>query len=552
MKVLERQSHDDLLCRTSLQLVGKASTIASPIQVMSDLPWDEADLQQKLEQQSEPSQPHKECCSSSDSTITMNDAISFDNLSKPDESRWRSHGAAKRKQLLDEDQAKGGRTFQLKFETSVHRYFTVAHWALEQFHELYQSGSDLEETYVMGYRIVSFLTECLPHHPGLRSAPDIRQRARSELDLLRKCLEDVALQIDEETCNNFADDFDPLGIIGDDEDDDSVSETTSPSQSVGTSTPGDASKNKHRMVRFEDWHAFPEDEKDWQRESSESPSAETVGTTGTGSVETTDLGRMSTAEEDSPLRPHSIERHNVDLNTTVEVDQIVLEDDEEDLDAAFPSLHNHYFRRHVQLDFLEQISREEVPYETDSEAADSWAQTPNDVHPLAPSSSGVSPTCDPARIAFRELMNRLRQQATLQNLEKNQLLRHDERRKPRLVGREQHSEDVQVYLATEEDEDATSVVESCRESLNSKAMPSTELQSSPFSSSSSVLSSGSSLEQRDETSAFAPYNRQGTANTKANNKSPLKSLLEKNFLDDNDWISFDATNSQSANFFQLD
>jgi hypothetical protein len=559
------QSHDDALRMTSLQLVGKASCASSRLvssMHTSDMPWDEADRQST-----------EQSCESKDQNSTMNDhtPISFDQLSKPDESRWRAHGAARRQKLLDDDQAKGGRTFQLKFETSVHRYFSVAHWALEQFHHLYQSGKDLEETYVMGYRIVSFLTECLPHHPGLRSAPDIRQRARAELELLRKCLEDVALHIDEETCNTFVDDFDPLFVVGDveDDDDDSITETTPSSKLVESPSASSRSSKKSRMVRFEDWEDFPEDEKDWQRKSAESPSAETVGTTGTSSLEPTDLGYLSTfsreqdsSEDDgSPLRQHSIERRpRLELDSSDEAYEMDCDDEEEELSAAFPSLHNHYFHRHVRLDFLEQIASEEVQYETDSEAADSWAQTPDDIHPTAPSSSGVSPTCDPARIAFRNLMNRLPQQPILENLKASHELRRSAR-KTRSVGTEQQIEDeIRRFLDSEEGGDAQGVVESCQEKLKEPIVPPTRSRTldcptkvtppgkGPSASSSSFGSSEYSLQQREDASAFHPYSRRMDS-SKAATKNSRKSLFEKNFLDDNDWISFDASNSQVVNFF---
>ena len=50
------------------------------------------------------------------------------NLSGPDESRWRAHGMARRRQILDDDKRKGGRDFSLSFDCSVQRYFSVAHW----------------------------------------------------------------------------------------------------------------------------------------------------------------------------------------------------------------------------------------------------------------------------------------------------------------------------------------------------------------------------------------------------------------------------------------
>ena len=48
--------------------------------------------------------------------------------SGPDEARWRSHGLARRRQILDDDSRNGGRNFSLSFDCSIQRYFSVAHW----------------------------------------------------------------------------------------------------------------------------------------------------------------------------------------------------------------------------------------------------------------------------------------------------------------------------------------------------------------------------------------------------------------------------------------
>jgi hypothetical protein len=578
--------HDDHLRMTSLQLVGKATSASPSLLAASsqgapfqaaDIPCDEGDLSLN-----DASMDSKRSSSNSNhhhhhNDDDMSDAIPFDKLPGPDESRWRVHGAARRKQLLDEDQAKGGRTFQLKFETSVHRYFSVAHWALEQFHELYHAGKDLEEAYVMGHRIVSFLTECLPHHPGLPAAPDIRQCARAELLLLRECLEDVALQIDEETCNMFVDEFDPLFVVGDEDDDDddddeSVHQNTQFSPSNPNQTPimlNNSNTKKSYMVRFENWDDVPPDETDWQRKSVESPSGETWGTTGTGSVEHVDTSFMSTisleyktGSDDSSLSQQSIEQDaGIELDSSDDVYEKDCDSDEEDLRAAFPSLHRRYFHSYVRLDFLHQIANEEVLYETDSEAADSWAQTSEDNHPLTLSSSGGSPTCDPARIAFRDLMNRLPQQRIYQDIKSDQEYRQSERRKTRQVGTEQYiGEKIQRDDTTGDDE-SHGILDSRHEKLKETMIPlsassSLEVPSdSPpaevihFSSSSSSLSSSiSSLSRRDEFSAFQPYTHFSTpANTETS--TTRKSLFENNFLEQDDWISFDASNSQIINFF---
>jgi hypothetical protein len=581
MKKDQVNDDDYHLRMTSLQLVGKAASTPKAPPRTTDIPWDE----EALWSFSVPNTNSHRSSSSSNhrhrDIDDMPDAIPFEKMPGPDESRWRVHGAARRKQLLDEDQARGGRTFQLQFETSVQRYFAVAHWALEQFHELYQSGKDLEETYVMGYRIVSFLTKCLPHHPGFRAASDIRQHARTELQLLRECLEDVALQIDEETCNMFVDEFDPLFVVGDDDDDDvddddSVTKTIMHSSSNSNPVPPtstySSTTKKSQMVRFEDWNEDPAVETDWQRKSAESPSSETLGTTGTGSVEHVDTSFMSTillehktgnGSDESSLSQQSLEQDAaIDLDSGDEVYQKDCGSDEEDLRAAFPSLHSHYFHSYVRLDFLHQIANEEVPYETDSEAADSWAQSPDDSHPLVLSSSGGSPTCDPARIAFRELMNRLPQQRIFQNSRSDQVHRPSERRQTRQVGTEQQhdNEEHRQLSMSEANGEAKGVVESCPGKQNETSnllsvssalhLPSDSppVRGIPFSSSSSLNTLVSSVSQRDELSAFEPYSRISQSEN-TNTSSGRKSLFEENFLEHDDWISFDSSNSQAVNFF---
>ena len=55
--------------------------------------------------------------------------LPVDDLSAgPNESRWRAHGMARRRKLLEEDQRMGGRDFSMSFDCSVQRYFSVAHW----------------------------------------------------------------------------------------------------------------------------------------------------------------------------------------------------------------------------------------------------------------------------------------------------------------------------------------------------------------------------------------------------------------------------------------
>jgi hypothetical protein len=234
---------------------------------------------------------------------------------------------------------------------------------------MYRGGADyaLEETYIMGHRMISFLTECLPKHPDFRTSEvaDLRRHSHQELELLQRCLEDVALQIDEDQCNQFVADFDPIVLIDDDSDDET--EDSIPENPI------------------KDWVAFggwTEKDEPWTEDGlrkADSPSSETVATTGTGSVEAFDF---SSSDE-------SIADRQLDFS------------DYEEVSSPKP-----IYTIEMDTDFLEQIAKEDVQYETDSEAADSWAQDADSYATSA--SSGTAVTCDPARLAFRELLNKTR------------------------------------------------------------------------------------------------------------------------------------------------
>mmetsp|Transcript_2009 Transcript_2009/g.4449 ORF Transcript_2009/g.4449 Transcript_2009/m.4449 type:complete len:728 (+) Transcript_2009:237-2420(+) len=623
----------------------------------------------------------------------------------PDESRWRSHGKARRRKLLEEDQRNGGRDFSMTFDCSVQRYFSVAHWALEQFHQLYQNSSssstdnekELEELYLMGHRIVSFLTECLPQHPGLGRAPLVRHRSKQELNLLEKCLEDVALRIDEQVCNHFGDDGDLFldsMLIGEMDKDEYEEDGTSSS----SSSP-DAAKQPDSDAVFDfeaNWVDFSEAAfgvdntknskfvsfaKDLERKSAESPTAETIGTTGTtgtGSLGPTDNSyancdssrnsegneeiRRSSAEsidendtdddyededddyvdDDDDVVEYNYDDENDrvirdDDNDHFEVDEFSEEEEDDDDDDDDDYTYDNYtyddytydeeddFDLHsrsgtmfkgVRLDFLRTIACQPVLYETDSEAADSWANTVDEStttasrsRPCLPSSSGVTPTCDPARLAFRDLMNKLPHESILQrNNESKQLmnggplylspvpspLMQSPSTSPTLMGvlGERDSvktsnvgytnfddlldHEIKDYLdSSQVDEDPRKFVETFHEKLNvqsngndsstisrpqrrdSRSAASSYVSSSSSSSSSSTVqssSSSSSLKSLinrtgSQTSAFSSFSRskQQQQPTQKQQQQPIQKQQPKSnsVFEVEDWISFDNSSGNS-------
>eukprot|EP00934_Nitzschia_sp_Nitz4_P001329 Nitzschia sp. Nitz4//scaffold11_size288233//163710//165156//NITZ4_000782-RA/size288233-snap-gene-0.50-mRNA-1//-1//CDS//3329534098//1329//frame0 len=355
---------------------------------------------------------------------------------------WRRIGLARRKSLLEADRRKGGTHFDINPNCSVGRYFNVAHRTWQLFSKMYQLGANLEDTYVMGYRMLSFLTECLPRHPAfLRpAAADSRKRCQSELKQLQTCLEDLALRIDEEQCNQFADDFDPF--VHDSDDSDSECEEVSKT-------------NDADWVGFSSW-----------KQDRKPLSPTTIATTGTDSLDELDL---SSSDEGTPER---------------QIDFSLYEEENVSVPILPPDF---------RTEFLDRVAQEDVEFETDSDADDSWAQGPEEVENAPSASSGQGDTCDPARIAFRELLNRAPKDSAL-SLGKGSPLREKLRRPdppaqmphvepvvPRIDPEGQRCEpvgyslresqietDIQSYLESPEDVDPSVVLESSLEKMRNQ------------------------------------------------------------------------------------
>jgi hypothetical protein len=300
---------------------------------------------------------------------------------------------------------------------------------LEQFHQLYQSNfstgdqQQLEEIYVMGFRIIAFLTECLPQHPELSRAPFVQDRSEKELVLLRKCLNEVALRIDEIVCNEFVDDGD-LFI-------DSM---------IAAEMEKEDTEQLESWVNFDEFKKLEQKSTDVKnrRKLSESPTSETVGTSGTESLESLDsshaksnssinsskekMARRIPEREKSVKAIEEIEEDYFSDDDRViredrfEMDELLTEMDDLSV-SSYSSQPFKLLKKSVSLDFLKTIACEPVLYETDSDAADSWANGDDNTtrsRPCLPSSTGETPTSDPARIAFRSLMDKLPHKSILQ------------------------------------------------------------------------------------------------------------------------------------------
>lgn len=434
---------------------------------------------------------------------------------------------------------------------------------------------------MMGNRIVSFLTECLPKHPGLRKAPYVRQRSRKELDLLRKCLEDVALRIDEHVCNQFVEDGDMFldsmlaAQMDDDDSDDDAEAPVTPKRKVTSS-----GIKSPKMVHFEDLDLdFPDDEyeplngsssaRQQERNSAESPTAETVETTGSDSLEPNETSYQNS---DSPSRSKEEKKGAKDVDEFPEDDEFSLVSE------------NVSVMKGVRLDFLRAIACEPVLYETDSEAADSWANTIDDnsvrSRPCIPSSSGVTPTYDPARIAFRDLMNKLPHKSILQRRSRHYSPSAsptfsdimEERDAPRGIDYTNFHKiienEIKEYLdSSQTEEDPTQFVESCHEKLstqnnkgaiihrprrirNEQSSVSSYISSSSSSAGSSPSTSSSSVpslsdRKGSQASAFSSFHK--TRKPERSAPKQQKATSSQDFLTEDDWTSFD--NSAGKSFF---
>jgi hypothetical protein len=285
-------------------------------------------------------------------------------------------------------------------------------------------------------------------------------------------LEDIAFRIDEDKCNQFVADFVP--IVDDDSDDESVSDTSS-----------------ENWVAFGGW---TEEELKAQPRKADSPTSDTVTTTGTGSVDAFDFS-SSDENESGDAEPQL---------------------DFSDYEETSPK---RVYTMDFGTDFLERIAKEDVRYETDSDAADSWAQDNDSLAPSASSTSGI--TCDPARLAFRELLNRMPRVSLVKESPKRATKRHDPPATKYLDERTVETE-IQKYLDSEE-EDPSNVIESSMEKLKKSSQ-----SKSPARDETSQSSDSSGF-----SSAFSAF--EGAE--KENEPKPLKSdfVLEG----DEEWVSFD-------------
>ncbi|CAB9517055.1 expressed unknown protein [Seminavis robusta] len=292
---------------------------------------------------------------------------------KADKETWRRYGINRRRQLLEQDAADGGNCFELNYNCRVQGYFALAEKIISKFNDAFANGTEIEATYVMGNRLCHFLTEALPRHPTyMKKDPLIsrlREKSFQSLVGIKKKIEALALRIDEEQLNQFImNDFDPFA-----DDDDSTA--SSAGEADNFSSGGIARKEEPQWEDFDGWSFDLPD-------------------------------KMTQVEKN----PEAVEfAQDVSLLVSKDVDESGETEDtsNETFSSSEPSFEAHDEHEPIYdsygADFLKHIASQDVRYETDSEAADSWAQEAEADMEMY-SSFSLGDTCDPARIALRELM----------------------------------------------------------------------------------------------------------------------------------------------------
>lgn len=286
--------------------------------------------------------------------------------------------------------------------------------------------SNLEEVYVMGHRLTAFLGKALPQHPNYKKTQvtSLRNKSLRQLDWIKAEMETLALKIDEEQLNTFITmDFDPS--LDDDDDDDEESLICTSSHvtdghhakfelgfAVDFSSPDDTD----HWQDFTGWNLFG-----FSSNNTAAPQTEQHGVIPPATVET-DSSRsqdvslshdLSFSTDDPPSEEldhasHDEEEPEPDRFVTFQDDDDVSNHDDDDDDSSDEEsdLETDDDDDTGPSEFFRMIASEEVHYESDSEAVDSWAPD-GESHARSCASSGTTLTYDPARIAFREIMNKV-------------------------------------------------------------------------------------------------------------------------------------------------
>ena len=267
----------------------------------------------------------------------------------------------------------------------------------------------------MGNRLIAFLGTALPRHPAYATSVAQRTVAQHHLQDIKLTMKRISILIDEEQLNRYiTNDFDPL--IDDDDDDDDNNNLL-----------------QNEMDNFEtsastSWEAFG----GWTCQTDTTP----------GFVDTDESSQdidsdIDFADFDLTKRwgasgggDHKSNAHDLGITDSPISDRYDDDDTEDSDDGRTDPFAMRMKPPVLAQSILRKIAREAVRYESDSEAADSWAQDGNCgasdatsssemgdaatttssslYHSNSPRAAAVAPiiSCDPARMAFRSIMNR--------------------------------------------------------------------------------------------------------------------------------------------------
>jgi hypothetical protein len=215
---------------------------------------------------------------------------------------------------------------------------------LSQFRDMYERRCNMEEVYVMGHRLIVFLDEALPQHPEYNSSKRdfvfLREKSRVELDWIQNRLDVVALRVDEGQLNQFI----LNGLRG---------------------------YKNHSQNEVDDKMASPPQLR--QR----LPESQWESFSGWATL-------SNTNDEVQWEAAHDVSFESSDLDDSCDETEI------ETYESDFPDRESDYARVSVEIpdeadySFLHRIAEEEVVYDSDSEAVDSWDPSSDDVGSPSP------------------------------------------------------------------------------------------------------------------------------------------------------------------------
>jgi hypothetical protein len=273
--------------------------------------------------------------------------------------------------------------------------------------------STYERTYLMGHRLVAFFSDALPSHPEYMDQAMEQHRNETIRDLvwIQQRLEEIALKIDEEQLNRYiTDEFVPEP----DENDDSTTCSSSSSGEEKWSHEQDAETHEeppHLISSGGAWESFD----GWSLDTSSEDETPQLLESDTSLTSSNDTGSL----EDTPrfdLPPMSLLKHP-------DLDQSTLTDDMSEPDCSDPGLdlelldddEEYKYDCTTRADllaiqqavrssvFLRKIAEQDVAYEWDSEAFDSWDQGVDEVYSECDVDSIDSLPCNPARIVLEDI-----------------------------------------------------------------------------------------------------------------------------------------------------